>query len=89
MRTNCACTSEGISTDNFPNERRTVRPLGIYPQRWPLALPHYDVGLERLLRAGIETPGDTFLAGNYLRGIGLPMLLEKAWDVAQQVQQPG
>jgi len=68
---------------------RTARPVAIYPQRWPLALPHYDIALERTLRKGIETPSDTFLAGNYLRGIGLPVLLEKAWDVAQEVQQRG
>ncbi len=66
---------------------RTTRPLAIYPQRWPLALPHYDVALERTLRKGIETPSDTLLAGNYLRGIGLPVLLEKAWDVAQELQR--
>ena len=65
---------------------REVNPIAIYPQRWPVALPHYDVGLERLLRNGIEMPANTFLAGNYLRGIGLPMLLEKAWDVAQEVR---
>ena len=75
-----------VARDRSTVYGRATKPLGIYPQRWPLALPHYDIGLERLLRAGIETPGDTFLAGNYLRGIGLPMLLEKAWDVAQQVQ---
>lgn len=64
---------------------RAAAPLSVHPQRWPQALPHYDVGLESLLRNGIELPAGTFLAGNYLRGIGLPMLLEKAWDVAQQV----
>jgi oxygen-dependent protoporphyrinogen oxidase len=65
---------------------RSARPLAIYPQRWPVALPHYDVKLEQLLRSGISMPKDTFLAGNYLRGIGLPMLMEKAWEVAGQVQ---
>ncbi len=57
----------------------------MYPQRWPLALPHYDVKLERMLQDGIDTPSDTFLAGNYLRGIGLPMLIERAWNVATEV----
>jgi len=65
---------------------REARPTAMYAQRWPSALPHYDVELERLLRAGIETPADTFLAGNYLNGIGLPLLLERSWDVAQRVQ---
>jgi oxygen-dependent protoporphyrinogen oxidase len=64
---------------------RTAEPSAIYPQRWPIALPHYDLELEGLLRSGIDTPPDTFLVGNYLRGIGLPLLLEKGWDVAQRV----
>jgi len=68
---------------------RTVTPVAIYPQRWPLALPHYDVALEQLLRKGFKLPEDTFLAGNYLGGIGLPVLLEKAWTVAHQVKQRG
>lgn len=65
---------------------RSVDAEAMYPQRWPLALPHYDVRLEAMLRDGIETPPDTFLAGNYLRGIGLPMLIERAWDVANEVR---
>lgn len=65
---------------------REVEATAMYPQRWPLALPHYDLRLEQLLRAGIETPSDTFLAGNYLCGIGLPMLIERAWDVATAVK---
>lgn len=81
-----AALFELVARDREKVYGRAATPLSIHPQRWPHALPHYDVGLEHLLRNGIELPGDTFLAGNYLRGIGLPMLLEKAWDVAQQVQ---
>jgi oxygen-dependent protoporphyrinogen oxidase len=77
---------ELVARDRARVYGRTTRPLAIYPQRWPLALPHYDVALEKM-RPGIRTPKETYLAGNYLRGIGLPMLLEKAWDVAQEVQQ--
>ena len=58
----------------------------MHAQRWPRALPHYDLELERLLRRGIDTPPDTFLAGNYLNGIGLPMLLERSWEVTQRIQ---
>ena len=65
---------------------RSVEATAMYPQRWPLALPHYDVKLERMLRDGITTPPDTFLAGNYLRGIGLPMLIERGWQVAKDVR---
>lgn len=81
-----AALCELVARDREKVYGRAATPLAIHPQRWPQALPHYDVGLEHLLRGGIELPGDTFLAGNYLRGIGLPMLLEKAWDVSQQVQ---
>jgi oxygen-dependent protoporphyrinogen oxidase len=77
---------ELVARDREKVYGRAATPVSIHPQRWPDALPHYDVGLEGLLRNGIELPGNTFLAGNYLRGIGLPMLLEKAADVAQQVQ---
>ena len=54
---------------------REAQAARMHAQRWPRALPHYDLELERLLRRGIDTPPDTFLAGNYLNGIGLPMLL--------------
>ncbi len=77
---------ELVARDREKVYGRAATPLSIHPQRWPRALPHYDVGLENLLRKGIELPGGTFLAGNYLRGIGLPMLLEKAWDVSQEVR---
>jgi protoporphyrinogen/coproporphyrinogen III oxidase len=65
---------------------RAAKALAMFPQRWPVALPHYDVEFERLAGRGFPTPPNTFLAGNYLRGIGLPMLLERAFDVAQQVR---
>ncbi|MBW3563318.1 MAG: FAD-dependent oxidoreductase [Acidobacteria bacterium] len=65
---------------------RAVEPTAVYLQRWPHALPHYDLRLERMLRKGIEMPPGTFLAGNYLRGIGLPALIERAWDVARRVK---
>lgn len=76
-----------VARDRATLYGHSAEPTGIYPQRWPAALPHYDVKLETMLRSGIEPPPDTFLAGNYLRGIGLPLLLEKGWDVAQQVQR--
>lgn len=66
---------------------REASPVAIHTQRWPLALPHYDLGLEKILASGIDTGSNTFLAGNYLRGIGLPVILERAADVARQVHQ--
>jgi protoporphyrinogen/coproporphyrinogen III oxidase len=65
---------------------RRSEPVALYPQRWKVGLPHYDLGLETLIRRGIELPRDVFLAGNYLRGIGLPMLLEQASKTASDVR---
>lgn len=60
--------------------------VALYPQRWPIGLPHYDLALEKIIRTGFELPKDVFLAGNYLRGIGLPMLLEQAAATASKVR---
>lgn len=65
---------------------RHTDPIARYPQRWPIGLPHYDLGLEAIRSKGIELPGDIFLSGNYLRGIGLPMLLEQAFATANDVK---
>jgi Protoporphyrinogen oxidase len=64
---------------------RHTEPNARYPQRWPVGLPHYDLALEATLRNGINLPKDVHLSGNYLRGIGLPMLLEQAWHTAQSI----
>jgi protoporphyrinogen/coproporphyrinogen III oxidase len=65
---------------------RHVDPIASYPQRWPRALPHYDLRLESLLRSGFALPDGVFLAGNYLSGIGLPMLLERGHRVASEIK---
>lgn len=65
---------------------RYTAPLARYVQRWPVGLPHYDLTLEKLRRAGLEPPRGVLLAGNYLRGIGLPMLLEQSHAVAADVR---
>ncbi len=53
--------------------------------RWPHALPRYDRGHPRRVRAVeaalAQTPGLRLL-GNYLRGIGLPHLIESARALA-------
>jgi protoporphyrinogen/coproporphyrinogen III oxidase len=65
---------------------RHVDPVASYPQRWPHALPHYDLHLESLLSSRFSLPDGVFLAGNYLNGIGLPMLLERGHRVASEVR---
>jgi len=57
----------------------------LYPQRWHVGLPHYDLGLEKLNSMGIALPDNVHLAGNYLRGIGLPLLLERSFKVAGDI----
>ncbi len=61
----------------------------LYPQRWHVGLPHYDLALENLKAADIELPDNVYLAGNYLQGIGLPLLLERSAAVAAEIKAQG
>jgi oxygen-dependent protoporphyrinogen oxidase len=65
---------------------RHTEAAALYPQRWHVGLPHYDLGLERLNVNEIEVPDNVHLAGNYLRGIGLPLLLERSFAVAEKIR---
>jgi protoporphyrinogen/coproporphyrinogen III oxidase len=65
---------------------RHTEARALYPQRWHVGLPHYDLGLERLNVASIRLPDNVHLAGNYLRGIGLPLLLERSFAVAREIR---
>jgi protoporphyrinogen/coproporphyrinogen III oxidase len=64
---------------------RHTSPLARYPQRWSVGLPHYDRRVEEIVKNGVPLPEGIHLAGNYLRGIGLPMLLERSWAVAAEI----
>jgi protoporphyrinogen/coproporphyrinogen III oxidase len=55
---------------------RAVRPAARFIHRWRAALPH-----------GFDLPKGVFLAGNYVAGIGLSMLLEQAAAVAARVRE--
>ena len=66
---------------------RHTSPLARYVTRWPEAIPHYTLELEALLGGPLQLPPRTFLVGNYLGGIGLARILERAHDVAQQVAE--
>ena len=65
--------------------RDRTAPLGYHVQRWRDALPHYDVELEEQLEGGIELPDGVFLVGNWLGGIGLARILDRAHAVAQEI----
>jgi oxygen-dependent protoporphyrinogen oxidase len=61
------------------------RPVARLVHRWQAALPHYDVQLESVQTRGLDLPKGVFLVGNYVAGIGVPMLLEQAAAVAARV----
>jgi protoporphyrinogen/coproporphyrinogen III oxidase len=65
---------------------RSVPPVARLVHRWRAALPHYDVQLESVQARGLDLPKGVFLVGNYVAGIGVPMLLEQAAAVAARVR---
>jgi oxygen-dependent protoporphyrinogen oxidase len=66
---------------------RGVRPVARFIHRWREALPYYDLQLESARARSFDLPPGVFLAGNYVAGIGLSMLLEQAASVADRVRQ--
>ena len=59
-------------------------PLETYVTRWPNALPHYSIELEKILTALPPPPKNVALVGNYLGRIGLAKILERAAFVAEK-----
>lgn len=53
-----------------------ARPLHLEITRWPEAIPHYDIRLEKVCEELKEYPQAPRLFGNYLGGIGLTKLVE-------------
>jgi oxygen-dependent protoporphyrinogen oxidase len=66
---------------------RRVPPAARVVHRWSAALPHYDLQLESARACGFDLPTGVFLVGNYVGGIGVPMLLEQAAAVATRVRE--
>lgn len=66
---------------------RDVRPATRFVHRWCEALPYYDLQLESARARGFDLPQGVFLVGNYVAGIGLPMMLEQAAAVATRVRE--
>ncbi|HXI62847.1 MAG TPA: FAD-dependent oxidoreductase [Pyrinomonadaceae bacterium] len=56
--------------------------LDVRITRWPNALPHYTVELEKILTTLPPPPENIALVGNYLGRIGLAKILERAAVVA-------
>jgi len=55
--------------------------------RWPNALPHYTIELERILTTLPAPPPNVWLVGNYLGKIGLAKILERAAFVAESARR--
>lgn len=53
--------------------------------RWPQALPQYGKELETLLEQPFDLPRGVYLCGNYLGGIGLSKILQRAQDLAEEI----
>jgi oxygen-dependent protoporphyrinogen oxidase len=64
---------------------RRDEPLGMRVTRWPRAIPHYTIELERVLATLPAPPKNIALVGNYLGRIGLAKILERAAFVAEQM----
>ncbi len=63
--------------------------LDVQITRWPNALPHYSIELERILTTLPSPPTNIALVGNYLGRIGLGKILERAACVAEDFRNRG
>ncbi len=59
--------------------------LDVQITRWPDALPHYSIELERILTTLPPPPPNIALVGNYLGRIGLTKIVERAACVVEEL----
>jgi oxygen-dependent protoporphyrinogen oxidase len=64
---------------------RRDEPLELRVTRWPRAIPHYTIELEKLLATLPAPPKTVALVGNYLGRVGLAKILERAAFVADEL----
>jgi oxygen-dependent protoporphyrinogen oxidase len=74
-----------IFSDRESFYRQADTPLATHITRWPHALPHYTVELERTLSHLPTLPPNIALVGNYVGKIGLAKILERAAYVVENV----
>lgn len=74
--------SQLIASERRRFYRANDEPLAVHVTRWPDALPHYSIELERILTTLPPPPPKISLVGNYLGKIGLAKILERAAVVA-------
>lgn len=63
--------------------------LGFKVTRWPNALPHYTTALEGVLPELLGLRQNAVLIGNYLGQIGLAKILDRAFELPNEVDQKG
>jgi oxygen-dependent protoporphyrinogen oxidase len=64
--------------------------IGYRVTRWPRALPHYSVELERKIEVITSKPmANVFFAGNWLGSIGLAKILERASHLPNEISNRG
>lgn len=66
-----------------------AEPVGYRITRWPEAIPHYTLELERNLPRIRGMRENVVLIGNYLGQIGLAKILESAMELPAQIQAQG
>lgn len=74
-----------ILADRARFYRKQDNPVAVHIKRWPNALPHYSVDLERILGKLREPPPNLALVGNYLGRIGLAKIFERAAYVVENI----
>jgi len=74
-----------IDSDRERFYQQRNMPMATQITRWPNALPHYSVELERILSGLPSTPTNVALVGNYLGRIGLAKILERAAYVVENI----
>jgi len=65
-------------------ERGVSKPLYYRIQKWPIAIPHYTVQLEKYLKQ-MPKIENTYLMGNYLGGLGLGKIIQRAYDLSEVI----
>ncbi len=77
--------AQTIATERERFYGRRDESLEMHVTRWPNALPHYTIELEKLLTTLPTPPVNISLVGNYLGKIGLAKILERSAFVAEQL----
>ncbi len=67
----------------------TEKPKAAKITRWPSAVPHYTLDLEKLLPILNAPAKNTFLAGNYLGELGLAKILDRASMLPDKIATQG